>query len=185
MIAERLPEPIEKGLPGPGLLAHVIVSKYGDHLPLYRQEGIFKRFGVDLPRSTMCDWMAAAAGLLEPITKAMLKRILSSRVVQTDATPVPVQDHGGKGVKTGHIWVQIGDGSNRFTVYDYTPDHSRAGPQRIFQAYKGYLQADAHSVYDDLYQSGAIKEVGCWMHARRKFYEAKGSDPTRAHVALA
>ena len=86
VIAERLPEPIEKGLPGPGLLAHVAVSKYADHLPLYRQEGIFKRFGVELSRSTMCDWMAAAAGLLAPIVKAMLKRVLLSDVVQTDDT---------------------------------------------------------------------------------------------------
>lgn len=185
VIAERLPEPIEKGSPGPGLLAHVAVSKYSDHLPLYRQEGIFKRFGVDLSRSTMCDWMAAAAGLLEPITKAMLKRVLSSRVVQTDATPVPVQDHGGKGIKTGHLWVQIGDENNRFTAYDYTPDHSRAGPRRVFQGYTGYLQADAHSVYDGLFQAGTIVEVGCWMHARRKFFEAKTSDPTRAHLMLA
>jgi transposase len=185
VIAERLPEPIEKGLPGPGLLAHVAVSKYADHLPLYRQEGIFKRFGVDLPRSTMSDWMAAAAGLLEPIVKVMLKRVLSSRVVQTDDTPVPVQDHNGKGIKTGHLWVQIGDENNRFTVYDYTPDHSRAGPRRVFQGYTGYLQADAHSVYDGLYADGTIIEVGCWMHARRKFYEAKTSDPTRAHLMLA
>jgi len=90
VIAERLPEPIEKGLPGPGLMAHVAVSKYADHLPLYRQEGIFKRFGVELSRSTMCDWMATAADLLDPIVRAMLKRVLSSRVVQTDDTPVPV-----------------------------------------------------------------------------------------------
>jgi transposase len=89
VIADRLPEPIEKGLPGPGLMAHVAVSKYADHLPLYRQEGIFRRFGVELSRSTMCGWMAAAADLLEPLTKAMLKRMLSSRVVQTDDTPVP------------------------------------------------------------------------------------------------
>ena len=90
-IASRLPEPIEKSLPGPGLLAQVIVSKYADYLPLYRQESIFRRHGVELPRSTMCDWMAAA-GLLEPIAKAMLKRVLQSKVIQTDDTPVPVQD---------------------------------------------------------------------------------------------
>ena len=109
VIAERLPEPIEKGLPGPGLLAHVAVSKYADHLPLYRQEGIFKRSGVELSRSTMCDWMAAVAGLLAPIVKAMLKRVLLSDVVQTDDTPVKVQDHDGKGIKTGRLWVHVGD----------------------------------------------------------------------------
>jgi transposase len=185
VIADRLPEPIEKGLPGPGLMAHVAVSKYADHLPLYRQQGIYKRFGVELSRSTMCDWMAAAADLLDPIVRAMLKRVLSSRVVQTDDTPVPVQDHDGKGIKTGRLWVQVGDANNRFIVYDYTPDHSAAGPQRVFKSFRGYLQADAASVYDALFADGSIVEVGCWMHARRKFYEARTSDPVRAHVLLA
>lgn len=185
VIAERLPEPIEKGLPGPGLMAHVAVSKYADHLPLYRQEGIFKRFGVALSRSTLCDWMAAAADLLEPIVREMLKRVLKSKVVQTDDTPVKVQDHDGKGIKTGRLWVQIGDHDHRYTVYDYTPDRSAAGPRRVFQGYKGYLQADAYSAYDSLFTDGAIIEVGCWMHARRKFFEAKASDPARSHLVLA
>jgi transposase len=185
VIAERLPEPIEKGLPGPGLLAHVAVSKYADHLPLYRQEGIFKRYGVDLSRSTMCDWMAATADLLAPIVKAMLKRVLMSDVVQTDDTPVKVQDHDGKGIKTGRLWVHVGDHNHRFSVYDYTPDRSGDGPQRVFKGYEGYLQADAYSAYDALYVDGKIIEVGCWMHARRKFDEAKTSDPVRSHVMLA
>ena len=177
MIAERLPEPIEKGLPGPGLMAQVVVSKYADHLPLYRQEGIFKRFGVDLSRSTMCDWMAAAADLLAPIVRAMLKRVLLSEVVQTDDTPVKVQDHDGKGIKTGRLWVYIGDWKNHFIVYDYTPDRSRDGPVRVLNGFEGYLQADAYSAYDALYSDGKIVEVGCWMHARRKFYDARTSDP--------
>jgi transposase len=185
VIAERLPEPIEKGLPGAGLIAHVAVSKYADHLPLYRQQGIYKRFGVELSRSTMCGWMAAAADLLTPIVRAMLKRVLSSRVVQTDDTPVPVQDHDGKGIKTGRLWVQIGDANNRFIVYDYTPDHSAAGPRRVFKGFQGYLQADACSVYDALFADGSIVEVGCWMHARRKFYDARASDPVRSHLLLA
>lgn len=184
-IAQRLPEPIEKGLPGPGLMAHVAVSKYVDHLPLYRQEGIYKRFGVELSRSTMCDWMAAAAGLLEPLVHAMLKRVLLSKVIQTDDTPVPVLDHDGKGIKTGRLWVQIGDRNNDFIVYDYTPDRSGSGPERIFKGYEGYLQADAYSGYDALFKSGKIQEVGCWMHARRNFYEARTSDPVRSHLLLA
>ncbi|MGZ3357236.1 MAG: IS66 family transposase, partial [Isosphaeraceae bacterium] len=185
VIAERLPEPIEKGLPGPGLLAQVAVSKYADHLPLYRQEGIFKRFGVDLSRSTMCDWMAAAAGLLAPIVMAMLKRVLLSEVIQTDDTPVPVQDHDGKGIKTGRLWNYRGDHNHRFTVYDYTPDRSRDGPERVLKGFEGYLQADAYSAYDGLYADGTIIEVGCWMHARRKFYEVRTSDPARSHLVLA
>ena len=185
VIAERLPEPIEKGLPGTGLLAHVAVSKYADHLPLYRQEGILKRFGVDLSRSTMCGWMAAAAELLAPLVQAMLKRVLTSAVVQTDDTPVKVQDQDGKGIKTGRLWVHVGDWQNRFIVYDYTPDRSGDGPERIFKGFKGYLQADAYSAYDGLFADGTIVEVGCLMHARRKFYEAKTSDPARSHLILA
>jgi transposase len=184
VIAERLPEPIEKGLPGPGLLAHVGVSKYADHLPLYRQTGILKRFGVELSRSTLCDWMAAASGLLAPIVQEMLKRVLESAVVQTDDTTVPVQDHDGKGIKTGRLWVHIGNWNHRFVVYQYTPDRSGAGPQRVFRDFRGYLQADAYAGYDGLYTDGKIVEVGCWMHARRNFYEARGSDPTRSHLVL-
>jgi transposase len=184
-IAQRLPEPIEKGLPGTGLMAHVAVSKYADHLPLYRQEGIFKRFGVELSRSTMCGWMAAAAGLLAPIVKAMLKRVLQSDVIQTDDTTVPVQEHDGAGIKTGRLWVHIGNENNRFIVYDYTPDHSAAGPERIFKGFEGYLQADAYSAYDALFKSGKIVEVGCWMHALRKFHDTRTSDPTRSHLMLA
>ena len=185
VIAPRFPEPIEKGLPGVGLLAHVAVGKYADHLPLYRQEAIFKRAGVELARSTMCSWMAVIAGLLSPIVKAMLKRILLSQVVQTDDTPVPVQDHDGKGIKTGRLWVHVGDLNNRFIVYDYTPDRGHDGPARIFLGFEGYLQADAYAGYDGLFQDGKIVEVGCWMHARRKFHEARTSDPARSHLMLA
>jgi transposase len=185
VIAESLPAPIEKGLPGPGLMAHVAVSKYADHLPLYRLEGIFQRFGVDLSRSTMCDWMAVAAELLEAIVKLMQSKILTSKVVQNDDTPVPVQDHDGKGIKTGRLWVSIGDHDNRYVVYYYTPDRTAAGPSEIFKDFEGYLQADAYSAYDHLYKSGKIVEVGCMMHARRKFYEARTTDVERSHRALA
>ena len=165
IIADRLPEPIDKGLPGPGLLAYIAVSKYADHQPLYRQEGIYKRFGVELSRSTMCDWMAVIAELLDPIVKLMLSKILTSKVVQNDDTTVPVQDHSGKGIKTGRLWNSIGDHYNPYTVYSYTPDRSAAGPQEIFKDFKGYLQADAYVAYDGLFKSGEIIEVGCMMHA--------------------
>jgi transposase len=185
VIADRLPEPIEKGLPGPGLMAHIITNKYADHQPLYRQEGILLRQGVEISRSTMCDWMAVAAELLSPIVRLMLARILTSLVVQNDDTPVKVQDHAGKGIKTGRLWDSIGDHNNPYVVYTYTPDRSGAGPAAIFQDFQGYLQADAYSAYDALFTSGKIIEVGCMMHARRKFYEARTSDPPRAHQALA
>ncbi len=185
VIADPLPQPIDKGLPGPGLLAHIAVSKYADHLPLYRLEGIFQRCGVELSRSTMCDWMAVAAELLTPIVDLMQSEILKSKVVQNDDTTVPVQDHSGKGIKTGRLWVSIGDHDHRYTVYVYTPDRSADGPNEIFKDFQGYLQADAYSGYDGLYKSGTIVEVGCMMHARRKFYEARTSDPPRSHQALA
>ena len=135
----------------------------------------------------MCDWMAAAAGLLDADRARRCSSGCScSEVVQTDDTPVKVQDHDGKGIKTGRLWAYIGDHDHRFTVYDYTPDHSGAGPERVLKGYEGYLQADA------LLRSttpcscdGTIVEVGCWMHARRKFYEARTSDPARSHVVLA
>ena len=185
VIAPRLPEPIERGLPGAGLLAHVITSKLADHLPLYRQEGIFKRHDVELARSTLCDWMAACAELLEPIVGAMRRRVLASKVIGTDDTPVPVQDHGGKGSKTGRLWAYLGDRDNPFVVYDYTPDRSRDGPERFLKDYRaGYLQSDAYAGYDGLHARGLV-EVGCWAHARRKFHEARTSDPERSHAAIA
>ncbi len=185
MIAPRLPEPIENGLPGTGLLAHVVTSKLADRLPLYRLEGIFKRNGVELARSTMCDWMAACAGLLEPVVKAMTRRVVASKVIGTDDTPVTVQDHGGKGAKTGRLWAYLGDRDNPFVVYDFTSDRSRDGPERFLKDYRaGYLQSDAYAGYDGLHRRGLVK-VGCWAHARREFYEARTGDPERAHAAIA
>ena len=185
VIAPRLPEPIEKGLPGTGLLAHVAVSKFADHLPLYRLEGIFRRNGVELARSTMCDWMATVAELLEPIVGAMTRRVLASKVIGTDDTPVKVQDHKGKGVKTGHLWAYIGDRDNRFIVYDYTPTWGAEGPERFLKAYtSGYLQSDGYAGYNGLHRRGLV-EVGCWAHARRKYHDCRTSDPERSHAAIA
>lgn len=184
-IAPRWPEPIEKGLPGNGLLAHVIVSKYADHLPLNRLEGIFKRHGVSLSRQTMCDWMATCAHLLQPLVQAMKRRIVRSRVVQTDDTPVPVQDPGRKQTKTGRLWVYLGDEDHPFIIYDYTADRCRDGPEKFLSDYKsGYLQSDAYSGYDRIHARGVV-EVGCWAHARRKFYDARTTDAERAHQVLA
>jgi transposase len=184
-IAGRLPEPIEKGLPGPGLLAHVIVSKYADHLPLYRQERIFLRHGVELSRRTTCGWMAVSAELLAPICRAMLKRVLQSTVIGTDDTPVKVQDPDTGAMSTGRLWDYLGDRSNPFTVYDYTPDRSAEGPERILADFRGgFLQADAYAGYDRIFARGIV-EVGCMAHARRKFDEAKTTDPPRAHAAMA
>ena len=181
-IATKTPQPIERGLPGPGLLAYVIVSKLGDHLPLYRLEKILGRQGVDVARSTMCAWMLAASELVKPLVELMTKRVKQSKVVHTDDTRVPVQAEGQ--CRSGRIWTYVGDESNPYTVYDYTPDRTRAGPQRFLADYKGYLQADAYGGYDGIYVRGGVAEVACWAHARRKFFEAKETDGRRAAEML-
>jgi transposase len=179
--------PIEKGLPGPGLLAHVAVSKYGDHLPLNRQQEIFQRQGVELSRQTMCGWMRQAAELVTPLYERMKRQVLDSKVVQTDDTPVPVLDAELEHTRTGRIWTYVGDAAHPYTVYDYTPNRSRDGPDQFLDDYSGYLQADAYSGYDALYKElkRGIVELACWAHARRKFYEAQSSDLMRATVMLA
>jgi transposase len=181
-IASKEAQPIEKGLPGPGLLAHVIVSKLGDHLPLYRLEKIFQRQDVEIARSTMCAWMLAAATLVKPLVDLMSLRIKQSRVIHTDDTRVPVMAQGK--CRSGRIWPYIGDGDNPYVIYEYTPDRTRAGPQRFLEDYAGYLQADAYGGYDGIFTSGKVIEVACWAHARRKFFDAKETDGRRSAQML-
>jgi hypothetical protein len=166
----------------------VITSKYCDHAPLYRQESMLARHGVDIARSTMCGWMQAAADLLAPLVLLMAHRIRRSKVIHTDDTPVPVQQKSGQKtgkMKTGRLWVYLGDYDHPYTVFDYTPDRSRDGPTAWLKDFKGYLQADAFGGYDGIYVKGDIIEVACWAHARRKFYDSRHSDTQRAHHALA
>jgi transposase len=184
----RAPKPaqaIEKGLPGPGLLAQVVVSKYADHQPLYRQAQIYGRHGVTLSRSTLCDWIAETAELVSPLVDWMRRDLLRSRIVQTDDTPVTVLDDQG-GTHKGRLWVYLGDRGHPHIVYDYTPTREGSGPTRFLNGFRGYLQADAYSGYDALYASGSVIEVGCWTHARRYFHEAAtGAGDTRGFAALA
>ena len=185
--ARKPAAPIEKGLAGPGLLAQVAVSKFGDHLPLNRQESIFARQGVELSRQTMCGWMADCAELVDPLYRLMKQRALSSKVVQTDDTPVPVLDAELPRTRTGRIWTYVGDAEHPYTVYDYTPNRSRDGPDEFLKDFRGYLQADAYSGYDHLYTAPdrGVTEVACMAHGRRKFYEAQSSDIMRSMVVLA
>jgi len=183
--------PIHRGLPGPGLLAHVIVSKYCDHLPLYRQTKISKRQGVVLPRSTTCDWMAACADLLRPLYDLMVANVLLSRWLHTDDTEVKNLGHDPGTTDKAHLWVYWGDREHPHNVFDFTINRKRDGPQQFLKNYRGYLHADAFSGYDGLYlpdpQGGqaAIIEVACNAHARRKFFDAKDSDVLRSHIGLA
>ena len=183
--AAKPAQPIDKGLPGPGLLAYVAVSKLGDHLPLYRLEHIFARQNIQIARSTMCAWMQAAGELARPLVARMIERILLSRNIHTDDTPVPIQSPGEGKCRKGRIWAYIGDRDNPYIVYDYTPNRSRAGPADWLRDFKGFLQADAYGGYDGIYHTGHVVEVACWAHARRKFFEAKETDDRRAAEMLA
>jgi transposase len=169
----------------------VIVSKYCDHLPLYRQTKISKRQGVVLPRSTTCDWMAACADLLRPLYDLMVTNVLLSRWLHTDDTIVKNLGHDPDTTDKAHLWVYWGDREHPFNVFDFTINRTRDGPRDFLKRYRGYLHADAFSGYDGLYLPDpvggqtAIIEVACNAHARRKFYDAKDSDALRAHIALA
>jgi transposase len=182
--AAKPAQPIERGLPGPGLLAQVIVSKFSDHLPLYRQEQIFARLGVPLRRSTLCDWLARCGQLLLPVYELLKGRVLQSWVIQTDDTPVPVQDDTRDGTRQGRVWVYRGDAHQPYLVYAYSPNREQEWPQQFLQGYQGFLQADGYTGYDGLYAQGKVVEVGCWAHARRKFFEAQGTDPERSVYVL-
>jgi transposase len=183
--------PIAKGLPGPGLLAHLIVSKCVDHLPLHRLERVYQRQGLFLHRSTLCDWMAACAQLLRPLYDLMVKAVLQSRALHTDDTTVKLQEVGTHRLSTASLWVYLGDTAHPYNVFDFTVNRKRDGPQRFLANYRGFLHADAFSGYDGLYlpdprtAAAPIIEVACNAHARRKFYEARGSDALRSHQALA
>ena len=176
--------PIAKGLAGPGLLAYVITSKLGDHLPLYRLEKIFARQDVHIARSTMCAWLLASGELVQPLVDLMGQRVRESKVVHTDDTRVPVQDETLEGkCKSGRIWTYIGDRDHPYIVYHYTPDRTRAGPSKWLDKYRGYLQADAYGGYDGIYATG-VKEVACMAHGRRHFFDAKDTDARRAAQML-
>ena len=177
---------INKGLPGPGLLAHIAASKYADHLPLHRLERILSRHGVELSRKTMCDWMAHVASMLRPVVDLLASLVRASKALHTDATRMPYLDPEVKGKSlSGQMWTYVGDRDHPFDVFAFCPDHSAAGIDAFLGSYRGYLNADAHNIYDHLFKSGLIVELGCWTHARRKFHDARESDPARAHVAMA
>lgn len=185
--ADKPRQPIEKGLPGPGMLAYVIVSKYCDHVPLNRQAGIFTRAGLDLPASTLCGWMGPCASLLGPMVDVMGEEVLASDSIHTDDTPVPVLDKNRSSTRQGRLWAYLGDDLHPFTVYDYTPSRKRDGPAEFLRTYQGHVHADAYGGYDGIYtgSNGAIIEVLCWAHARRKMFDAQDTDAARAAVALA
>ena len=184
LTAEPPIHPIKKGMATAGLLSHVLVSKYKDHLPLYRQSRIFARHSAEIPESTLCDWVRQAADMLQPVVAAMRTSVLESDVVQTDDTPVLVIDRQHQqGRRHGFLWAYVGDRAE--VAFDFTPGRSRAGPLRFLDGYRGILQADAYAGYDQIFASGDVIEAGCMAHARRKFVEAEKADPTNVGHVLA
>ncbi|HPM22197.1 MAG TPA: IS66 family transposase, partial [Thermotogota bacterium] len=182
-IADLPARPIERGRPGEGLLAHVLTSKYCDHTPLHRQEAIFKRHGVEIARSTLCDWVGECATLLTPVVTEMRRQILLAEKLHTDDTPVPARNGSGKEVHKGFLWAYINPAND--VVFDYTSGHSREGPVRFLGDYGGWVQADAYKGYDAIFAKGHAREAGCWAHTRRKFFDAQSSDPARSAEMLA
>jgi transposase len=162
--------PIERGLAGPALLAHVLVSKFADHLPLYRQSEIYARQGVEIDRSTLAGWVGASSELLTPLVEALRKHVLSAKKIHADDTPVPVLAPGNGKTKTGRLWTYVRDertaGENTAPAvwFAYSPDRKGEHPRQHLKNFKGALQADAYAGFHHLYDSGDVYEVACWAH---------------------
>ncbi|HEX3147564.1 MAG TPA: IS66 family transposase [Gemmataceae bacterium] len=172
------PEPIPKSGIGAGLLAHVIVSKIVDHLPLNRQESILARHGWDVCRSTLCDHLQKCGILLTPLYDLMRRRLLQSFSIHADDTPLLLL----RPRRTAYAWVYLGDEQNPYTMFDVTAGRSQNFPQSFLTGYRGFVHADAYDGYNAVH--GNLRHLGCWMHCRRYFLEAEPSDP-RAVEALA
>jgi transposase len=169
--------PIDRGLAGPGLLAHVLVSKYADHLPLYRQSEIYTRAGIELDRSTLADWVGGASRMLRPLVDALNKYVLSAEKLHGDDVPVPVLAPGNGKTKTGRLWTYVrddrpaGSAAPSAVWFAYSPDRKGEHPAGHLRNYKGILQADGYAGFKQLYEKGGIVEAGCWAHVRRKFHD--------------
>src|SRR5271163_3067149 len=169
--------PIERGMAGPGLLAHVLVSKYGDHLPLYRQSEIYAREGVELDRATLADWVGGTSRLFEPLVEALRRHVMTAQKVHADDTPVPVLAPGLGKTKTGRLWTYVrddrpaGDQTPPAVWFAYSPDRKGEHPQVHLRQFKGTLQADGYAGFEQIYATGRIQEAACWAHVRRKFYD--------------
>lgn len=184
VIGELPPRPIDKGIPGPGLLAQIIIDKYTDHLPVYRQVQRFEREGIKLPASTLTDWISGTCSLLEPLYEVHRKLALSSNYLQADETPIKVLDKDKKGTThRGFHWVYHAP-QERLILFDYREGRGREGPTECLKDFKGFLQTDGYAVYEDFDKRVEITLLHCMAHARRKFDEAKGNDLARASYVL-
>ena len=184
--------PIDQGLPGPSLLAHVLVSKFADHLPLYRQSEMYAREGIDLSRSTLAGWVGAASELLAPLVDQIRSHVMAGAKIHADDTPVPVLAPGNGKTKTARLWTYVRDdrpaGAQTAPAvwFCYSKDRKGEHPRQHLKDFRGALQADAYSGFHHLYGDGAIYEVACWAHARRKFYDVHlaHASPTTTEAML-
>ncbi|MGI4902232.1 MAG: IS66 family transposase [Janthinobacterium lividum] len=177
--------PIARGLAGPGLLAHVIVAKFADHLPLYRQAQIYARDGLELDRSTLSEWVGGVTRLLRPLVEALRRYVMAGATVHADDTPVPMLAPGLGKTVTGRLWAYVRDerpagSTNPAALWmAFTPDRRGEHVQQHLQAFAGIIHADGFAGYDKLYDA-TRRQAACWAHARRKFYELTKSHPSPA-----
>jgi len=176
--------PIERGRPGAGLIAHVLVNKYADHSPLYRQSQIFEREGVDLDRSTLADWVGKSTTLLEPLAEAVARHVLKGQALFADDTPVKLLAPGSGKPKTARLWAYVRDerpwsGEGYPAAwYQFSPDRKGVRPNTHLANYTGFMHADGYAGFNELYRTGKVSEVACMAHIRRKFvdiHKAQGS----------
>jgi transposase len=188
IIAPMIDRPLPKAIAGAGLLAQIIIDKYVDHLPLYRQEQRFKREGVDIAYSTISDWIKNGCALLDPLGEALKKIVTGSHYLHADETPLKVLDKNKKGTSAGSVhrgfyWVYHNSIDN-LVWFDYRQGRGREGPGEMLKDFSGYLQTDGYSVYDIFKENKEITVLHCMAHARRKFFEAKENNPAIAEYAL-
>jgi len=171
------PRPIERGIAGPGLLAHILIGKYCDHLPLYRQSQIYARAGIDLDRSTLAGLVGGAARLLAPLADAIGEHVKAALKIHADDTPIPVLAPGTGKTKLGRLWVYVrddrpwGDQAPPAVSFRYSPDRKGERPLAHLREFSGSLQADGYAGFNRLYETGRVLEAACWAHVRRAFYD--------------
>ncbi len=187
--------PIERGRPSPGLLAHILVSKYCDHTPLYRQAGIYAREGVDLDRAVMANWVGKSVWIAAPLVEAIGDHVMAAAALHGDDTPVPVLAPGAGKTKTGRLWVYLRDERPHAgpappaVIYRYSADRKGEHPRRHLARFRGFLHADGYAGFGPLYQAGGgkaanVAEVFCWAHVRRKFHDLHLTGSPLAKEAL-
>lgn len=184
VIADLPVRPIDKGIPGPGLLAQIVIDKYTDHLPIHRQIQRFEREGIRLPSSTLTDWITGTCNLLEPLYEELKRLVLMQQYLQADETPIKVLDKDKKGTThRGYHWVYHAP-VERLVLFDYREGRGREGPGECLKDFKGFLQTDGYAVYEDYQHKAGTTLLHCMAHARRKFDESKDNDKSRAEYAL-